>query len=265
MLISEKQIQILKELSKYKYLTATQMVDLGISSSIITVRWCIRTLKKNELINQTSYGGIIQKNGKSQSVKFENLNFLDKNGVKFLQEANFDNIKHPKDYKLKFSNDYLHRVLIVSTCINFEKWRKEKDIKGRFLVDFHNSETTIKVDDKLTVKPDIIINFNQNFAIIEIWAGLEKEYILSQLSKLSKAPAIKKVSEFLEYDRIPRILNIFKDSGVMERVKQELRTDPYFENQLKIGLFCFATIEQIKLNFNFWQDINGKRIDIETL
>lgn len=264
-MISDKQIQILKEISKYKYLTASQMVDLGISTSLITIRHCIRVLKSHELIKQASYGATIQKQEKSQVVRLENLNFLDKNGVKFLKESfDFDNIKYPRDYKLNFSNDYMHRILIVAACISFENWRKEKDIKGFFMVDFHNSETLIPIDEKLTVKPDVIVNFNQNFAIVEIWAGMEKEYIINQLSKLSKAIASKKVSEFLKYDRIPRILNVFKDKGVMERVKQELKADSYFESVVNKGLFHFATIEDIKRKFNFWQDIKGNWLDIES-
>lgn len=263
MLISEKQIQILKGLAKYKYLTVSQIVDLGISPSIITMREYIRTLKNGELIKQTAYRGIIQQDGKNKSIRFEGLNFLNKDGVELLEKKyKVTNIKYPKNYKISFSNDYIHRVFIVSTCISFDKWKDKNDYAGRFLVDFHNSETTIKIDDKLTVKPDIIVNFNQTFAIIEIWAGLEKEYIISQLSKLTKAIASKKVSEFLQYDRIPRILNIFKDNGAMERVKQELKIDPYFTSAVNNGLFYFATIEQIKEKFNIWYDTNGKEIDI---
>jgi DNA-binding transcriptional ArsR family regulator len=265
MLISEKKIEILKALSKYKYLTVSQIIDLGITSSIETVRKYLTALKKDELINSTRYSGAVQQNDKSKIVKFEGLHFLDKKGVHFLQENfDFDNIKYPKNYKLAFSNDYLHRVLMISTCISFEKWRKEKDLKGGFLVDFHNSETTVKIDEKLIVKPDIVVSFNQNMAIVEVWAGFEKEYIVNQLSKLIKGVGTNKVSEFLKYDRTPRILNIFKDSGVMQRVRQELKTDPYFINAVNKGLFYFATMDDIKRKFNFWQDINENWLDIDT-
>jgi hypothetical protein len=256
MLISDKKIEILKALARYKYITASQVIELGISSSLDSMRKYLTDLKNKELVKSTAYSGVIQVNNKSKLIRYEDLYFLDKNGVHFLQKTyDLDDIKHPTNYKLNFSNDYVHRVLMVSICISFDKWRKEKDIKGSFLIDFHNQETLIKVDEKLTVKPDIIINFNGIYYIIEVWAGIEKEYITSKLGKLTKALATKKISEFLSYEKIPRIINVFKDPNTMERVKQELQTDSYFESAVSKGLFYFSTFEDIKQNFDNWQNI----------
>jgi hypothetical protein len=151
---------------------------------------------------------------------------------------------------------------MISACISFDLWIEKTAGQGFFMIDFHNQETTIKINDDLTIKPDIIVNFNGTYAILEIWAGVEKEYITGKLYKLLKAIATKKVNEFLEYDRFPRVLNIFKDPDTMERVKHSLITTPFFENAINKGLFCFATTDQIKDKFNIWYDINGKIIDI---
>lgn len=253
MLISDKKIEILKALSRYKYITASQVVELGISNSLDSMRKYLTDLKSRELVKSTAYSGVIQVNNKSKLMRYEDLYFLDKKGVKFLQKTyDLDNIKYPKNHKLSFSNDYVHRALMVSICISFDKWRKEKDIKGSFLIDFHNQETTIQIDDKLTVKPDIIINFDDTYYIIEVWAGIEKEYIINQLAKLTKALASKKVSEFLNYEKVPRIINVFKDPNTMERVRQELQEDSYFESAVSKGLFYFVTFENIKQNFSCW-------------
>lgn len=255
MLISDKKIEILKALSRYKYITASQVVELGISNSLDSMRKYLTDLKSRELVKSTAYSGVIQVNNKSKLMRYEDLYFLDKKGVKFLQKTyDLDNIKYPKNHKLSFSNDYVHRALMVSICISFDKWRKEKDIKGSFLIDFHNQETTIQIDDKLTVKPDIIINFDDTYYIIEVWAGTEKEYIINQLAKLTKALASKKVSEFLNYEKVPRVINVFKDPNTMERVKQELQTDTYFESAVSKGLFYFATFEDIKQHFEKWKN-----------
>lgn len=263
-MITDTQERILKALAKYKYLTVSQILDLGISTSLYTVRKYITTLQQSKLIKQSIYRQTIQETHKNKNIRLEGLNFLDTEGVKILKD-NFDmeNIKYPQKHKLSFSNDYFHRIYMVSACISFDLWLEKTKTDGSFLIDFHNSETTIKINDTTTLKPDIIVNFNGNYAILEVWAGVEKEYITSKLSKVFKAIASKKVSEFLNYEKAPRILNIFKDSDTMERVKHALKTTPFFENGVNKGLFCFITTDQIKENFNLWQDINGKTIDIE--
>lgn len=263
-MITYTQEKILKALAKYKYLTASQLVDLGISSSIYTVRKYSTDLQKQKLIKKSIYSQTIQKNDKTKSVKLEGLNFLDTEGVRILKnDLDLENIKYPQKHKLAFSNDYFHRVYMISTCISFDLWIEKTKQEGFFLIDFHNQETTIKITDDLTIKPDIIVNFNQNYAIIEVWAGIDKDYIISKLSKLFKAIASKKVSEFLGYQKAPRVLNIFKDPETMERVKQTLKTEPFFDNAINKGLFYFTTTEQIKEKFNIWHDINSKVIDIQ--
>jgi hypothetical protein len=263
-MITYIQEKILRALAKYKYLTISQLVDLGVSDSINTIRLYINTLQNQKLIKKSIYRQTIQETHKNKSIRLEGLNFLDTEGVKILKDSfDMENIKYPQKHKLSFSNDYFHRIYMVSACISFDLWLEKTQKDGYFLIDFHNSETTIKINDTTTVKPDIIVNFNGNYAILEVWAGVEKEYITSKLSKVFKAIASKKVSDFLNYEKAPRILNIFKDSDTMERVKHTLKTTPFFENGVNKGLFCFTTTDQIKENFNLWQDINGKTIDIE--
>lgn len=263
-MITEIQIQMLKALAKYKYLTVSQMVDLGISPSIDTLRKYSNILKKEELVKQTGYRGTIQEDGRNKNIRYEGMIFLAKSGVEFLEELNLDNIKYPKNYKIAFANDYIHRNLMISTCISFDKYLKKNDLDGFTKIDFHNSETTIEISPKLTVKPDIIIGLNQNIFILEVWAGLEKEYILSQLTRIIKGLASNKVSEFLNYDRLPRVVNIFRDVPTMERVRQALQTDPFFENAVKKGLLYFVSYETVKQDFSIWQDIQGKNVDIAT-
>jgi hypothetical protein len=264
-MITYTQEQILKALAKYKYLTASQLVDLGISSSIITVRLYINKLQNQKLVKKSIYKQTIQENHKNKSVRLEGLNFLDTEGVKVLKnDLDLENIKYPQKHKLAFSNDYFHRVFMISTCISYDLWLEQTKQDGFFLIDFHNQETTIKITDDLTIKPDIILNFNQNYVIVEVWAGIDKDYIISKLSKLFKAIASKKVSEFLNYDRTPRILNVFKDPETMGRVKQSLKELPFFENAVNKGLFYFTTTDKIKENFNNWHDINSKVVDIQS-
>jgi hypothetical protein len=263
-MITYTQEKILRALAKYKYLTASQLVDLGISNSVNTIRLYINTLQKQKLIKKSIYRQTIQEEHKNKNIRLEGLNFLDTEGVKLLKTAfDLENIKYPQKHKLAFSNDYFHRIYMISACISFDLWLEKNKIEGSFLIDFHNSETTIRITDDLTVKPDIIVNFNGTYAILEVWAGVEKEYITGKLSKVFKAVASKKVSEFLNYEKAPRIVNIFKDRDTMERVKHVLKTTPFFENGVNKGLFYFATTEMIKEKFNLWQDINGKSIDIE--
>ena len=263
-MITYTQEKILKALARYKYLTASQFVDLGICN-LITARQYISALKKLNLVNKAIYSQPITTNKKTINTRLEGLNFLDKEGVKLLKDAfDLDNIKYPKNYKLAFSNDYFHRIFMISACIAFDLWIEKTKKEGFFMIDFHNSETTIIINDDLTVKPDIIVNFNETYAILEVWAGTEKEYITNQLSKLFKAIASKRVSEFLNYSKSPRILNIFKDTDTMERVKHSIKTTSFFENAVNKGIFYFTSTDSIKENFNLWQDIDGKIIDIET-
>jgi hypothetical protein len=263
-MITEIQVKMLKALAKYKYLTVSQMVDLDISPSIDTIRKYCNVLKKEELVKQTGYRGTIQEAGRNKNIRYEGMIFLAKSGVDFLEGLGLENIKYPKNYKIAFANDYIHRSCMISTCISFDKYLQKNELNGFTKIDFHNAETTIEISPKLTVKPDIIIGFNQNIFILEVWAGLEKEYILSQLQRLTKGLASKKISEFLEYDRLPRVVNIFRDVPTMERVKKELQAELFFESAVNKGLFYFATFENIKQDFSIWQDINGKNVEVAT-
>jgi hypothetical protein len=257
-MITNAQERILKALARYKYLTASHIADLGICN-FNTARQYISALQKNKLIKKAIYSQPTTINAKTVNIRLEGLNFLDIAGVKLLKKSfDMDDIKYPQKYKLSFSNDYFHRIFMVSTCISFDKWLIDTNQEGYFLIDYHNSETTIKIDDISTVKPDIIINYNQNFTLVEVWAGTEKEYIVNQLSKLYKAVSTKKVNEFLKYDKGTRILNIFKDLPTMERVKQEIITDSYFKIAVEKGLFMFATLEEVKEDFNSFSGIDGE-------
>jgi len=251
------QERILKALARYKYLTASQIVDLGICN-LTTARQYISALQKYKLTKKAIYSQPATINAKTVNIRLEGLNFLDIAGVKLLKD-NFDleNIKYPQKYKLSFSNDYFHRIFMISSCIAFDKWIINTNQEGFFLIDFHNSETTVKITDTLTVKPDIIIDYNGTKCIVEVWAGIEKEYIVNQLSKFYKAVASKKINEHLKYDRGIRILNIFKDKPTLERVRQALKTDTYFDKANAKGLFMFATLEDIKADFDCFSDIEG--------
>jgi hypothetical protein len=255
--ITAVQERILKALARYKYLTASQIVELGICN-LTTARQYISALQKYKLTKKTIYSQPITVNTKNVNIRLEGLNFLDIAGVKLLKDNfDLDNIKYPQKYKLSFSNDYFHRIFMVSSCIAFDKWLTNTNQEGFFLVDFHNSETTVKITDTLTVKPDIIIDYNGTKCIVEVWAGIEKEYIVNQLSKFYKAVASRKINEHLKYDRGIRILNIFKDKPTLERVKQELMTDSYFAKANAKGLFLFATLEEVKADFDCFKDIRG--------
>lgn len=261
-MITATQERILKALAKYKYLTASQLVELNICN-FNTARQYVSALQKEKLVKKTIYSQPITNNQKTVNIRLEGLNFLDKDGVKLLKDKlKPDTIKYPKSYKLAFSNDYFHRIFMVSVCIAFDNWIEKNNKSGHFLIDYHNSETTIVVDEHLTVKPDIIVNFDSLFCIIEVWAGIEKEYIINQLANLTKAIASKKVSEFLDYPKAPRILNVFKDFNTLERVKSELKADNFFKYAVEKGLFYFITLDEIKQSFEKWQDINSNWVNI---
>jgi hypothetical protein len=261
-MITIVQEQILKALAKYKYLTASQIADLGICG-FTTARQYISVLQKQRLIKKTIYSKPMTINYKTVNVRLEGLNFLDIAGVKLLkQNFELEKIKYPQKYKLSFANDYFHRIFMVSACISFDKWINATNQEGSFLIDFHNSETTIKITNELTVKPDIIIDYNGTKAIVEIWAGIEKEYIVSQLDKLYEAIASKKINEHLEYNKLIRVFNIFKDEAVLNRAKEELKSDNYFSEAVEKGLFVFATFEEVKADFNSFRDIKGVKFKI---
>ena len=109
----------LEQLAKFKFLTVSQLVRLGVAKHKNNVREALQDLRKQGITNQKEYA-VSAKYG-----KLENVHFLTEKGAKLTAEAlRFDisQVQYPKSLNTFFFHDYQHRINMIDTQIEYLNW-----------------------------------------------------------------------------------------------------------------------------------------------
>jgi hypothetical protein len=239
--------KILRELAKYRFLTAKQIERLGVchyQTAIIALK-SLREIGITENIDI----GTIPKMG-----KVDNLHFLTTKGAKLLAEnSELEEIQHPANKNNFFSSDFIHRINTLDCWIAFELWTQSKGYDVDFVDAYFLKNGSIKggglqartrliFEDGTYYEPDLIARYYDNdgkghLFVLELYNDISATRPLKSLKKNLKGLLDGSATEKYEHGRGYRVLSVFNTGNVMENTIKRMQNDSNFENMKPYFLF----------------------------
>ncbi len=265
--------RILKQLAQYKFLTVSQLVNLGVGHKS-RVREGLKELTELELTKHAQYASVTRKRGQA-----DRIHFLTKRAVKILiEELGYkdEQIRYPRSVNSIFKSDYFHRISTINTWIASEQWAKMLNFEMSFFHTYFDklgsqrnqsetgalhSVTKIEFPDGHFVQPDAIFSYKKTDGksklwMLEVWNGNNTALILERMKELREAIYQGIPSDKYNLPIATRVINTFEFEGNMKAVIEKLKQDPLFKDDWIINTFYFGLAESI------WQDFEHHYINL---
>lgn len=254
MLISEKQLQVLEQLSIYKYLTSKQLFRMGIySSEKVTRDLALTPLKKSPLnyIKAVDFGFYPSKG------RLHSIHHLTKKGALFLEETSREEGKvfYPKG-KVDFSRDYFHRTQFIDLHIALRQWAEatgqevlffdsyfesSKDRQGKKFV----ASTQVQLFNR-SVTPDgnfclLMADQQKRLFTLELHRGNNLEKIKAQLYRHSQIFENNLLADKYNHPFNHYILSVYEDEKTLRNIKRAIQEESFLKDYTKC--FLFSTLD----------------------
>jgi hypothetical protein len=269
MKITENQILILENLARYKFLTASQILEITDIKNIQTVWRATAHLRDLKLINTHNYP-IIPKRG-----RIESLNNLTKKGVDFLIDEiqlEENQIKYPIARGSLIFRDYDHRVSTIYFNIKLNILTKKE--QGH--VDFFNyyfdkaggnrgntaerlrAKTKINIDGGYLIA-DAITQFNYQESdylyVFEQHNGKDSKRALEGIIQYAQALSEGTISKQYNFNKSARIVWVIEKPSVLKSLSERIKLKPQLNDFKKF--FIFKLDDDLKNtdlldNWRFW-------------
>lgn len=275
---TEIQSNILTEIAKYKFLTVSQLQNLGVGKDLPYIRRLASQMSegdKTALLGKMVFG-VHPKLG-----RIENVYYLTKRGVDFCIEdlrLEAEAVKYPIGKSTLFEKDYFHRKATIDFQIYLSKWAINKGFSIDFFDTYFDkignnrrdgtSESKTKIalnDDKYLMTDGIFqisIPSNSFLFLFELYNGRDTLRVLNQLKKHVKAIELGTPSKKYNFTKGHRVICIFEFENAKKAVIDRVRQDSYFQNMGKRFLFK-STEELEKAPFGeLWGLIYGEKTSL---
>lgn len=198
---TEKHLQILEALARYKFLTVSQMLKLGLGGQKNHKQYLQRILKQTRERKRPTLA-CIKFDGTYKYQKREYVYYLTKRGVEqLLNNTELENhhINRPVGTSSLFERDYTHRMMHIDMMISLYSWCEFKQSKVIFFDSYYDYESTQKRGAPIS-KTNVTIDSERGTRIIpdgiyliqkssgkyelfawEIHMGRDKQRIMRQL------------------------------------------------------------------------------------
>lgn len=272
--LTENQVTAIKLLAKFKYLTSSQFVKMGMYKKRAYLTKALKPLSdmKKPLILKHDFNPI---NG-----KLESFYFLTKYGRQFLIDAleyQESKIKAPKGLSPISLKDYHHRKFTVDFHLNFYQWLKSNDGHIDFLNyyfdksgnnrngdknQFVSALNRIHIDKNNSFIPDINTIFSihekQYLYLFEQHDGKDTKRLFEQLYVHIIAISRNSVSIKYKFQKSHRIVVVCEEQSVKNSIIQRLQKIDGIEHYNKF--FIFKTNTELQEDFfNNWTLISGEQ------
>lgn len=273
---TENQINSIKLLAIYKYLTSSQLVKEGIFKKRSYLTNSLKELlkMKNPPISKINFNPI--------DGKLESFYFLTKEGKNLLiREFEYDEtkIKMPIGLSTVYLHDYFHRKYTIDFHIAFRQWLESQ--RGQF--DFLNyyfdksgnnrlkdkfshviSSNKIQLDSTTSFIPDINAKFtidNQEFLFLfEQHNGKDAKRLFEQLYIHIIAISKGAIFEKYNYSKPYKVVVVCEEESVKTSVIKRLQQEKGIEHYN--NFFIFKTNNELQENFySNWTLIDEKKVN----
>jgi len=271
--ITERQLQILEALARFKYLTSNQLAKLFKVKNSANVTRLLKDLneRKQPLVNYKGFG-VIPIHGRLARVFF-----LTSHGKDLIQEAldySEDSIKFVKNKHSLFQRDYFHRRDTVTFNMYFQQWLANNNYQLHFFNYYfdksgsnrnNTGETlnSLQVND-FKIVPDGIGLFNTPerpyLFLFELHNGKDKGRAVNQISAHCLAISTGSASDKYKISTSARVYYVFEEESCKRAVMEELKNDPHFANFNKH--FLFKSMKSLQEDFYIgWHHFNGDLVN----
>jgi hypothetical protein len=273
--LTSVQSNILIELARYKFLTASQLHKLNVGKDIGWIRTQAKELehRSKPFIERITFG-IVPREG-----KLEHVFFLTKQGKDILIEGMN---MHPEEIKLPIGNaslfykDYKHRRNTIDFQIALYKHIEEKE---DFRVDFFdcyfdkvgNNRTSgnLEAKNKILIGEDdyiipdaifMLSNTERKFLFLfEMYDGKDTKRVFEQVRKHARATALGSPSEKYNHQNAHRIILLFEFERMKNAFLERTKNSKYFNDVA--ALFRCKSIEGMNEDFyRGWQTLKGESV-----
>jgi hypothetical protein len=273
--LTENQMEAIKLLSIFKYLTSSQFVKLGVFKKRAYLTNSLKILldRKNPLISKHDFNPV---NG-----KLESFYYLTKYGKKYLvNELEYveSKIKVPLGVNQIYIKDYFHRKYTIDFHLAFRQWIESRKGKVEFLNyyfdkagnnrsknknDYVTALNKIQVDKVRSFIPDINAIFVHNdtkyLFLFEQHNGKDVKRLSDQLHVHLLAIFQDIVSKKFKFNKSNRVAVVCEEKNVKDSIIKRLQNTDDFKNFY--NHFIFKTIDELKEDFfNNWTLINGEQV-----
>ena len=270
MKITQQQQHVLEALAEFKYLTAHQLMGMGISKNITSLRdKSLSRLErhKKHFIKSHDFGWIPQRG------RLARVYYLTYNGVNILADIlriEDRAIEYPRG-GVQYSSDYAHRVNFIDFHIGFKRWAEQQQKDVEFFYSYFDKvgsqragkvRSTAKTrvllkrtvytqqEDKVFI-PDGLTRYQDDdkprLVAIEIHNGTHSQRITHQLLEHLEAIEQGLFTGKFKHESANFVLSVHENQSTLDSVKQRLMERPEFTPFLP--LFLFNRQDQVKADF----------------
>ncbi len=267
-MLKEREIKILENLNKYRYLTTSHLLLLKTEKYKRNIYPHLKTLMSLKLIDRNAFG-VCPKNG-----KLEDFYFLTSKGANFLINNLYyepTQIARPKNLNSLFFRDYHHRKSLIYFNIFLNQWLEQKGGNVEFFYNYFDKTGSTKTKNRLKAKTRISLGANyfisdgvfkykigdKNYlSFVEIHNGKDTARAVRQIKAYIKAFEGDIVQKLFNYDRATRVYYILENDTYLNHLTNALKKDDdliYFYD-----FFRFKSFSSLEADFfNNWKTING--------
>jgi len=271
--ITERQLQILEALARFKFLTSDQIAKLFKLKNTNSINTLLLNLKerKRPLVDYKEFG-LLPLHG-----RLARMHFLTSYGKDIVQEDlgySPESIKFVKNSASLYRRDYFHRRDTVTFNMYFQQWLANNGYQLEFFNYYFdrtgsNRNNTGETLNSLQVKdfkivPDGIGLFNTPerpyLFLFEQHNGKDKMRAVNQIAGHCMAISQGSASDKYEVDKAARVYYVYEEESCKRAVMKELRDNPNYKDVNKY--FLFKTMESLQIDFyTGWQHFNGELVN----
>jgi len=278
---SPTQEKMLRSLARYKFLTISQMLRLGVAKHQPNVSKNLKTLRDRKLVATQGFSMVQRDDVSQKSKRVESIFYLTPKGAKEVMERlelPEEKIKFPKQVKTLFSNVYFHRKYAIDCEISANISALEKGYEVTlFDRDFDKVGSNRKgkgaSKTKIQTKGDNYIIPDANFILsnqddeklftLELHNERASRAIATQLT--NHTFAVENGSVGLKYgiERLHRVLNVFIEENKMNTVLEKLQKAKTAFREMEM-FFFFKTLENAKIGnfYDNWLNLDGNKVNL---
>lgn len=276
--------RILFALGKFKFLTVSHMMKLGIMSHRNHLNTNLKKLRERgkPLVHSLVFGV------HPQIGKLENFHCLTKYGKQLLLDFagnEMEAVKAPIGLQSLFVHDYQHRKFTIDFHVCVEKWinahpdysldlfdryfdkvgnnRRSKSLTSLTKLPLPNNQHLFADGIFIVSDPDS----NLSLFCFEMYNGKDTKRVIKQLTSHKEAIKTGSPSEKFGLNKLGksnRVLCVFEEESCMKAVLTRLNTKSAFANYS--NHFLFKPLAQVAPEniFQDWTNLNGEHIAIFT-
>lgn len=265
---TDKQILVLRYLSRYKFLTYKQMKRLGIDKHSSNLSNLVKGLResKYQLVRKIPHR-------RGTPVK----HYLTRKGKEYLMELHgLDEayIQFPKSVITTDTQDQKHRTSIIDIQIELDFACLDKGYKlllsdryfdktGNNRIDRNlASKTAIIYEGKKTLKADFTfmlrVKDERELYLLELENGKDAKKAVPKILNHAKAIFLGSANEKYEYQKAYRTLWVFEYESTLVSVLKKLKDNSYLMNVVEF--FLFKSLEDVRAEnfFEGWRNLRGE-------